>query len=128
MRRGIVGIRRRWWWTARTAPCATACPDTEVLARSAERLLADPATRSVLVEPNSSRYRAADAWRIISSRARWIRSHHLVVVEDDAPLRSALAAAAGGATVEQIVDTVAADTGFTRDEVAATSTPSRRQC
>ena len=40
-----------------------------------------------------------------------------MVVEDDAPLRSALAAAAGGATVEQIVDTVAADTGFTRDEV-----------
>ncbi len=94
-------------------------PDTEVLATLVEKLLTDPATRSgMLVEPNSSRYRAAGAWRIINSRLRdGLRSHHLVVVEDDAPLRSALAAAAGGATVEQVVDAVAADTGFTRDEV-----------
>lgn len=95
-------------------------PDTEVLAALVERMLADAATRPrMLVEPNSSRYRAAGAWRMVDSRLRdGLRSHHLVVVEDAEPLRSALAAAEGGATVEQIRDRVAAETGFGRDEVS----------
>lgn len=94
-------------------------PDTEVLATLVEKLLADPRTRGrMLVEPNSSRYRAAGAWRLVDSRLRdGLRTHHLVVVEDDAPLRSALRAAAGGATVEQVVEALETDTGFGRDEV-----------
>jgi thiopeptide-type bacteriocin biosynthesis protein len=94
-------------------------PDTEVLATLVEKLLAEPQTRArMLVEPNSSRYRAAGAWRIVDSRTRdGYRSHHLVVVEDDAPLRSALKAASGGATVEQVVEAVEADTGAGHDEV-----------
>ena len=95
-------------------------PDTEVLAALVERLLADPDSRPrMLVEPNSSRYRAGGAWRIIDSRMRdGYRGHNLVVVEDDEPLRTALQAASRGATVEQVVAAVAAETGFSRDEVS----------
>lgn len=94
-------------------------PDTEVLATLVERLLADHASRPrMIVEPNTSRYRTADAWRLIDSRVRdGHRSHHLVVVEDDMPLQSALRAASGGATVEQVVDAVMTDTGFGEDDV-----------
>src|ERR1700722_18199257 len=43
-------------------------PDTEVLASLVERLLADPSTRqAMVVEPNSSRYHAAGAMRLIES-------------------------------------------------------------
>lgn len=96
-------------------------PDTEVLATLVERLLADPNTRpQMLVEPNSSRYRAAGALRLIDSRVRGgRRSNHLVVVDDDEPLRSALQVASGGASVEQVVEAIEADTGFGRDEVRA---------
>jgi thiopeptide-type bacteriocin biosynthesis protein len=93
-------------------------PDTEVLAALVERLLADPSTRpAMMVEPNSSRYRTAGAMRLIESRHReGRRTHHLVVVEDDAPLRCALDAAAGGCVVDKIVDAVAAQAGVERDE------------
>ena len=88
-------------------------PDTEVLASLVERLLADPSTRqAMVVEPNSSRYHAAGAMRLIESRLHdGRRSHHLVVVEDDAPLRCALDAAAGGRLVEKVAEAVQADTG-----------------
>lgn len=94
-------------------------PDTEVLASLVERLLADPSTRAVMaVEPNSSRYHAAGALRLIESRVQdgRRRSHHLVVVEDDAPLRCALDAAAGGSAVEQVVQAVAAHVGVEHAE------------
>jgi lantibiotic biosynthesis protein len=93
-------------------------PDTEVLAALVERLLAEPSARAAMVvEPNSSRYHAAGAMRIIESRVReGSRSHHLVVVEDDAPLRCALDAASGGATVEQATEAVAQHFGVERDE------------
>ncbi|MBU3748870.1 MAG: lantibiotic dehydratase, partial [Mycobacterium sp.] len=94
-------------------------PDTAVLATLVERLLADPQTRArMIVEPNSSRYRAAGAWRLIDSRVHdGHRSHHLVVVEDDAALQSALRAASGGATVDAVVEAVSSETGFDPDEV-----------
>ncbi len=93
-------------------------PDTEVLAALVERLLADPSTRpAMVVEPNSSRYHAAGAMRLIESRLQQgRRSHHLVVVEDDAPLRCALDAAAGGCVVDGVVEAVAAQTGVEREE------------
>ena len=94
-------------------------PDTEVLASLVERLLTDPETRSALiVEPNSSRYRAAGAMRLIESRLRdgRRRTHHLVVVEDDGPLRCALDAAAGGCSIERVADAVAAHAGVGHDE------------
>ena len=93
-------------------------PDTEVLATLVDRLLADPSTRPAMaVEPNSSRYHAAGAMRIIESRVReGRRSHHLVVIEDDAPLRCALDAASGGCAVEQVVDAVKSHAGVERDE------------
>ena len=93
-------------------------PDTEVLATLVDRLLADPSTRPAMaVEPNSSRYHAAGAMRIIESRVReGRRTHHLVVIEDDAPLRCALAAASGGCVVEQVVDAVKSHAGVERDE------------
>ncbi|KLO41205.1 lantibiotic dehydratase [Mycobacterium nebraskense] len=93
-------------------------PDTEVLAALVERLLADPSTRpAMMVEPNSSRYQAAGAMRLIESRLReGRRTHHLVVVEDDAPLRCALDAAAGGCAVDSVVEAVAEGMGVERDE------------
>jgi thiopeptide-type bacteriocin biosynthesis protein len=93
-------------------------PDTEVLASLVERLLADPSTRpAMVVEPNSSRYHAAGAMRLIESRRRdGRRSHHLVVIEDDSPLRCALAAATSGAVVERVIDAVKAHTGVADDE------------
>jgi lantibiotic biosynthesis protein len=93
-------------------------PDTEVLATLVDRLLADPSTRPAMaVEPNSSRYHAAGAMRIIESRVReGRRTHHLVVIEDDAPLRCALAAASGGCVVEQVVDAVKSHAGVEREE------------
>ncbi len=93
-------------------------PDTEVLAALVERLLADPSTRpAMVVEPNSSRYHAAGALRLIESRLReGRRTHHLVVVEDDRPLRCALDAAARGCAVDDVVEAVAAQTGVERDE------------
>ena len=100
-------------------------PDTEVLASLIERLLADPRTRPAMaVEPNSSRYFAAGAMRLIESRLRaGRRSHHLVVVDDDAPLHCALEAAAGGCLVDGVVDAVqahsAVERGEARDDVDA---------
>jgi thiopeptide-type bacteriocin biosynthesis protein len=93
-------------------------PDTEVLASLVERLLADPSTRqAMVVEPNSSRYHAAGAMRLIESRFRdGRRSHHLVVVEDDEPLRCAIDAATGGCVVERVVEAVQAKTGVEHDE------------
>lgn len=94
-------------------------PDTEVLATLVERMLADPVTRpQMAVEPNTSRYHAAGALRIIDSRMRaGRRSHHLVVVDEDAPLRSALWAAVGGATVGQVATAVEAGTDAEPAEV-----------
>ena len=100
-------------------------PDTEVLTTLVERLLADPATQQAMtVEPNSSRYHAAGAMRLIESRVRdGGRAHHLVVIEDDEALRCALEAAAGGARVAAVVDVVAVHAGAppaqARDYVAA---------
>ncbi len=93
-------------------------PDTEVLAALVERLLKDPSTRPAMaVEPNSSRYQAAGAMRLIESRLRdGRRTHHLVVVEDDAPLRCALDTAAGGCSVEKVAEAVAAKAGVELDE------------
>ena len=93
-------------------------PDTEVLASLVERLMADPSTRpAMVVEPNSSRYHAAGAMRLIESRVRnGRRSHHLVVVEDDSPLRCALDAASGGCVVERIADAIKAHAGVVQDE------------
>ena len=93
-------------------------PDTEVLASMVDRLLAEPSTRSAMVvEPNSSRYRAAGAMRIIESRVReGRRTHHLVVVEDDEPLRTALDAASGGCVVDKVVDAVKAHADVEQDE------------
>lgn len=93
-------------------------PDTEVLASLVDRLLAEPATRSAMVvEPNSSRYRAAGAMRIIESRLRQgRRTHHLVVIEDDEPLRVALDTAAGGCLVSKIAAAVQAHAGVDHDE------------
>jgi len=93
-------------------------PDTEVLASLVERLLADSSTRqAMVVEPNSSRYHAAGAMRLIESRLRdGRRTHHLVVVEDDSPLRCALDAAAGGCAVERVADAVRAHAGVEADE------------
>jgi lantibiotic biosynthesis protein len=100
-------------------------PDTEVLATLVERLLADPATQQAMtVEPNSSRYHAAGALRLIESRMRdGRRAHHLVVIEDDAPLQCALKAADGGAlvsvVVEAVIDHTGAEPGDAREYVAA---------
>jgi lantibiotic biosynthesis protein len=93
-------------------------PDTEVLATLVERLLADPSTRhAMMVEPNSSRYHAAGAMRIIENRLReGRRTHHLVVIEDDAPLRCALDAASGGCLVDKVAEAVQAETGVGLDE------------
>lgn len=94
-------------------------PDTEVLASLVERLLADPGTRpSMAVDPNSSSYRAGGAIRLIESRVRdgRRRTHHLVVVEDDGPLRCALQAADGGAVVARVAEAVAAHAGVDLDE------------
>jgi len=93
-------------------------PDTEVLASLVERLLADPSTRqAMVVEPNSSRYHAAGGMRLIESRLKdGRRSHHLVVVEDDSPLRCALDAAEGGCAVGRVVDAVQAHAGVGADE------------
>jgi thiopeptide-type bacteriocin biosynthesis protein len=93
-------------------------PDTEVLASLVERLLADPSARStMLVEPNSSRYHVAGAMRLIESRVReGRRSHHLVVIEDDSPLRVALDTASSGCMVAKIVDAVAAHAEVEADE------------
>ena len=93
-------------------------PDTEVLAALVERLLNDPATRPAMaVEPNSSRYHAAGAMRLIESRMReGRRTHHLVVIEDDAPLRRALETAAGGCSVEKVAEAVAAEAGVELSE------------
>jgi lantibiotic biosynthesis protein len=83
-------------------------PDTEVLASLVDRLLAEPSTRpAMIVEPNTSRYHAAGAMRLIESRVRQgRRSHHLVVIEDDEPLRVALDTAAGGCTVTEVAEAV----------------------
>jgi thiopeptide-type bacteriocin biosynthesis protein len=55
--------------------------------------------------------------RIIESRLRdGRRTHHLVVIDDDAPLRCALDAAAGGCVVDKVVEAVQADTGVVLDE------------
>ena len=88
-------------------------PDTEVLTALVERLLNDPTTRpSMVVEPNSSRYHAAGAMRLIERRLHdGRRSHHLVVIEDDEPLRCALETAAGGCPVEVVAESVQAATG-----------------
>jgi thiopeptide-type bacteriocin biosynthesis protein len=88
-------------------------PDTEVLAALVERLLNDASTRPAMaVEPNSSRYHAGGAMRIIESRSRdGRRTHHLVLIEDDAPLRCAMDAATGGRSVEEVADAVQAETG-----------------
>ena len=93
-------------------------PDTEVLASLVERLLADPSTRqAMVVEPNCTRYHAAGAMRLIESRFRdGRRSHHLVVVENDEPLRCAIDAATGGCVVERVVEAVQAKTGVEHDE------------
>jgi len=93
-------------------------PDTEVLTSLVERLLADPPTRlAMVVEPNSSRYHAAGAMRLIESRVQQgRRSHHLVVIEDDAPLRVALDAASGGCVVAKVAEAVQAHTGVEQDE------------
>ncbi len=93
-------------------------PDTEVLASLVERLLAEPPTRSAMVvEPNSSRYHAAGAMRLIESRVRQgRRSHHLVVIEDDEPLRVALDTASGGCVVAKVAEAVQAHTGVEQDE------------
>ena len=93
-------------------------PDTEVLASLVERLLADPSTRpAMVVEPNSSRYHAAGAIRLVESRFRdGRRTHHLVVVEDDEPLRCAIDAATGGCAVEAVIEAVQARTGAEFDD------------
>ncbi|WP_006246747.1 lantibiotic dehydratase [Mycolicibacterium tusciae] len=93
-------------------------PDTEALAALVERLLADPATRPAMaVEPNSSRYHAAGAMRLIESRlGEGRRTHHLVMITDDAPLRCALDAAAGGRSVETVAQAVQAQIGVEADE------------
>jgi thiopeptide-type bacteriocin biosynthesis protein len=93
-------------------------PDTEVLASLVDRLLAEPSTRlAMVVEPNSSRYRAAGAMRLIESRLRQgRRSHHLVVIEDDEPLRVALDAASGGCAVDKVAEAVQAHAGVEQDE------------
>lgn len=93
-------------------------PDTEVLASLVERLIADPSTRpAMVVEPNSSRYRTAGAMRLIESRVReGRRSHHLVVIEDDEPLRVALDAASGGCVVAKVAEAVQAHAGVDQDE------------
>jgi thiopeptide-type bacteriocin biosynthesis protein len=116
---GVVGASTRLVVDGPEGMARHSRPDTEVLATLVDKLLADPAARAQMaVEPNSSRYRAAGTLRIIDSRVRdGRRSHHLVVVEDDEPLQSALRAASGGATVERIVTEVEADTGYGRDEV-----------
>ena len=57
------------------------------------------------------------AMRLIESRLReGRRTHHLVVVADDAPLQCALEAAAGGRSVEKVVDAVVAQAASRRDE------------
>lgn len=96
-------------------------PDTEVLAALVERLLNDPTTRpSMVVEPNSSRYHAAGAMRLIESRLHdGRRAHHLVVIEDDEPLRCALETAAGGCSVEKVAEAVLAATGVEPNEARA---------
>lgn len=100
-------------------------PDTEVLATLVDRLVSDPQTQQAMtVEPNSSRYHAAGAMRLIESRLRdGRRAHHLVVIDEDAALRCALKAAAGGARVSLVVEAVTAATGVddgdARDYVAA---------
>jgi class I lanthipeptide synthase len=93
-------------------------PDTEVLATLVDRLLADPSTRpAMVVEPNSSRYHAAGAMRLIESRLReGRRTHHLVVIEDDEPLRCALDTASGGCLVQKVAEAVQAQTGVEQDE------------
>lgn len=93
-------------------------PDTEVLASLVERLMADPAARpAMVVEPNTSRYRAAGALRLIESRLRNNRrTHHLVVVEDDSALQRALETATGGAEVDKVVAAVAAHADVDSDE------------
>jgi thiopeptide-type bacteriocin biosynthesis protein len=95
-------------------------PDTEVLASLVERLLAEPSTRlAMVVEPNSSRYHAAGAMRLIESRVRQgRRSHHLVVIEDDEPLRVALDAAVGGCVVAKVAEAVQAHTGVEKDDAS----------
>jgi lantibiotic biosynthesis protein len=93
-------------------------PDTEVLASLVERLLADPMSRpAMVVEPNSSRYLAAGAMRLIESRMTdGARTHHLMVIEDDPPLRCALDAASGGQVLRRVVDAVEAHAGVERQE------------
>ncbi|MDT5011259.1 MAG: lantibiotic biosynthesis protein [Mycobacterium sp.] len=93
-------------------------PDTEVLATLVDRLIADPSTRPAMtVEPNSSRYHVAGAMRLIESRVRdGRRSHHLVVIEDDEPLRVALETASGGCAVLDVVEAVQAHTGADPEE------------
>jgi len=93
-------------------------PDTEVLAALVERLLADPSTRPAMaVEPNSSRYQAAGAMRLIESRlGEGRRTHHLVMITDDVPLRCALDAAAGGRSVEKVARAVQAELDVEADE------------
>src|ERR1700758_5684429 len=52
-------------------------PDTEVLATLVDRLLADASTRpAMVVEPNSSRYHAAGAMRLIQNRGGGGRRRH----------------------------------------------------
>ncbi|HYO03265.1 MAG TPA: lantibiotic dehydratase, partial [Mycobacterium sp.] len=93
-------------------------PDTEVLAALVERLLADPVTRqAMMVEPNSSHYHASGGIRLIESRLRdGRRSHHLVALQDDAPLRCALDTATDGCAVERVVEAVAAHAGVEQAE------------
>jgi thiopeptide-type bacteriocin biosynthesis protein len=93
-------------------------PDTEVLAALVDRLLNDASTRPAMaVEPNSSRYHAGGVMRIIESRLKdGRRTHHLVLIEDDAPLRCALGAAVGGCSVDEIAEAVQAETGAEPDE------------
>ncbi|MGK2870354.1 MAG: lantibiotic dehydratase [Mycobacterium sp.] len=122
---GAVGDATSLWVDGPDGIMRHSRPDTEVLATLVERLLADPATQQAMtVEPNSSRYHAAGALRLIESRVRdGRRAHHLVVIEDDAPLQCALKAADGGALVSAVVDAVIDHTGVepadARDYVAA---------
>lgn len=96
-------------------------PDTEVLTLLVQRLLADSSTRpKMLVQPNSSLYGAAGAMRLVESRVGQAgRTHHLVMIGDDPPLRCALDAARYGCTVDRVAELVCATTGASRQDAYA---------